>query len=225
MSEDHEESCGRSLLLCVELEGAEFPVSALKQLPVRQLWLRMVDGQREPAARSQLVRHLAELLGPAAMFLQSESAPSFVPHPEGHPRATTAPALQLIAERYSEKLSIRQLASVCTMTAVTFARRFKQENGMTVASYLCAYRLARARDLLSRTNMAIKEVGISVGFEDIAYFCRSFKRSQGMTPRAYRHSCRAEFSREREGENLMTEKTSTGSRSSPHLSSGRYNQL
>lgn len=184
------DGCGRSMLVCVELEGADFPAAVLRQLPIRRLWLRAVTDQIDSPARSLLIRGLAELLGPAAMTRQPEWAGSFVDYPVKSERNTTAPALRLIAERYSEKLSIRQLASVCTMTAVTFARRFKQENGMTVASYLRAYRLGRARDLLSQTNMAIKEVGISVGFEDIAYFCRTFKRSQNMTPRAYRQFCR-----------------------------------
>lgn len=183
---------GSCMLLCVELEGADFPAALLKQLPVRRLWLRALDAQSEPAAWAQLDRRLGELLGPAATLGRRHAPlPSIASHERRSPK-TTAPALRLIAERHTEKLTVRQLATSCSMTAVTFARRFKQETGMTVASFLCAYRLACARELLNRTDMAIKEVAVRAGFEDNAYFCRVFKRSQGMTPRAYRELCRIE---------------------------------
>lgn len=175
-----------SMLLCIEIDGTEFPVGLLNQLPVRRLWLRAVE---EPSAQKlwrQLDESLSELLGPAAMLGRPSPSRVSMENSRSQAAKTTAPALRLIEDHYTEKLSVSRLASACSMTAVTFARRFKRENGMTVASFMCAYRLDRARELLGRSNMAIKEVAVRAGFDDVAYFCRAFKRSQGMTPRAYR---------------------------------------
>lgn len=189
MSELGKQRTGSSMLLCVELEGAEFPEALLKQLPVRRVWLRAVDAQHAPIVWRQLDERLGELLGPAATLGRLPLLRASMGTFGGQAAKATAPALRLIEECYTEKLSVARLAAACSMTAVTFARRFKHENGITVASFMCAYRLARARELLGRSNMAIKEVAMRVGFEDVAYFCRAFKRNQGMTPRTYRRLC------------------------------------
>lgn len=174
------------MLLCIELDGTEFPDGLLKQLPVRRLWLRAVEERSAQNLWRQLDESLGELLGPAAMLGRLSPSRVTLENFPSQATKTTAPALRLIEEYHTERLSVSRLASACSMTAVTFARRFKRENGMTVASFMCAYRLDRARELLGRTNMAIKEVAVRAGFDDVAYFCRAFKRSQGMTPRAYR---------------------------------------
>ena len=46
--------------------------------------------------------------------------------------------------------------------------------------------MARAEELLKDRNSYIKEVAISVGFEDQLYFSRLFKRYHGVTPSEYR---------------------------------------
>ena len=48
--------------------------------------------------------------------------------------------------------------------------------------------MTKAGKLLKDSNSYIKEVAISVGFEDQLYFSRLFKRYYGMTPSEYRAS-------------------------------------
>jgi AraC-like DNA-binding protein len=48
----------------------------------------------------------------------------------------------------------------------------------------------RARELLERENMLVKEVAYAVGFTDLSYFTRSFKRHFGVCPAAYQEGTR-----------------------------------
>jgi transcriptional regulator GlxA family with amidase domain len=51
---------------------------------------------------------------------------------------------------------------------------------------LLELRLVRARNLLSKTALAVKEVGRRSGFEDEHYFCRLFQKKVGVTPTIWR---------------------------------------
>ena len=45
-----------------------------------------------------------------------------------------------------------------------------------------------ARRFLAFSRLSVNEIATAMGFEDAAYFCRFFKRGQGVTPSDYRAS-------------------------------------
>jgi AraC family transcriptional regulator len=47
-------------------------------------------------------------------------------------------------------------------------------------------RLARAQDLLVKTDLALAEVALTTGFADQSHFCRRFRELVGLPPRSYR---------------------------------------
>ena len=65
-------------------------------------------------------------------------------------------------------------------------RIFKEETGVSINAYINNLRMTYAGELLADKNSYIKEVAISVGFEDQLYFSRLFKRYYGVTPSEYR---------------------------------------
>lgn len=71
------------------------------------------------------------------------------------------------------------------MCTSEFSRAFKKENGRTFSDYLLRYRISRACDLLSGLSMQVKTVAFSVGFNDLSYFARMFRRYTGTTPSLY----------------------------------------
>ena len=68
----------------------------------------------------------------------------------------------------------------------TLARKFKASLGMSPLSYLQSQRIARARQLLETSTLALERIVEQCGYEDISSFRKLFARQVGMTPREYR---------------------------------------
>lgn len=94
--------------------------------------------------------------------------------------------LEYVSSHYSEKISTARLAEMCYMSEEHFCRLFKRTVGKTVTGFLMEYRIEKASVLLRKTEESVTEVADSVGFDDVNYFSRSFKRIKGVTPSAYR---------------------------------------
>lgn len=94
--------------------------------------------------------------------------------------------LEYVSSHYSEKISTARLAEACYMSEEHFCRLFKRTVGKTVTGFLMEYRIEKASVLLRRTDESVTAVADSVGFDDVNYFSRSFKRIKGVTPSEYR---------------------------------------
>jgi transcriptional regulator GlxA family with amidase domain len=68
----------------------------------------------------------------------------------------------------------------------SFKRRFKSATGMTVIDYVQRLRVEQAKALLEGGDATVDDIGWRVGYEDVAFFRRLFKRLTGLTPREYR---------------------------------------
>lgn len=101
--------------------------------------------------------------------------------------AATAAAIRLM-ERAFDRPGLRRshLAAVAHLSEAHFARVFRQEVGTTPMGYLNRLRIARACELLDRTDLNVGEVGRAVGLPAPSHFSRVFKALQGVSPRAYR---------------------------------------
>jgi len=58
--------------------------------------------------------------------------------------------------------------------------------GQSPAHYVQELRLMRARDLLERSSLSIKQIMIRIGTKDRSNFERRFKRAYKLTPVQYR---------------------------------------
>ncbi len=65
-------------------------------------------------------------------------------------------------------------------------RLFKRKEGVTVLQYINDLKMIRARQMLTQTDMPIKDIATALGFTSTGYFGRFFKSKQGLTPNAYR---------------------------------------
>jgi AraC-like DNA-binding protein len=67
-----------------------------------------------------------------------------------------------------------------------FLRQLKLATGLTPVQYIRAVRLDKAREYIeNETYPTVKEVAYSVGYKDIAYFSRQFKKAYGKLPSEY----------------------------------------
>ena len=94
--------------------------------------------------------------------------------------------VEYISNNYQKKITTSQLAEMTYLNENHFCRFFKKAVGKTVSEYINEYRVERAAVLLSATDASVTDVANAVGFDDINYFSRIFKRTKGISPTEYR---------------------------------------
>ena len=93
-----------------------------------------------------------------------------------------------ISDNYTEKISTATLAELCYLNESYFCRFFKASTGKTPTEYINEYKTEKAAFLLQNTNDSIAKIAASVGFDDVNYFTRTFKKIKKQTPSEYRKS-------------------------------------
>jgi AraC family transcriptional regulator of arabinose operon len=88
----------------------------------------------------------------------------------------------------ARRWSVAELAGRASLSRSQFNRRFIAHTGLPPARYLIQARVDRARHLLAETTMSVTQVAAVLGYTDIAYFSRQYKRYTGHSPV---HSTRA----------------------------------
>ncbi len=92
------------------------------------------------------------------------------------------PAIYYVAQNYREKIQNIEVANLCAMSPFVFSRKFKDAFGLSFRDYIVRYRLRAACALLKNPDASVTEVAFAVGFNDVSYFSRMFKRHFGMPP-------------------------------------------
>jgi AraC family transcriptional regulator, arabinose operon regulatory protein len=95
-------------------------------------------------------------------------------------------AMDFMCRHLGQRLSIDDIADHCGLSSSRLAHLFREQTGTTPQKFLEAQRLDRARQLLSHTQLSIKQVAAEVGFESQFYFSLRFKRMTGKNPSAFR---------------------------------------
>ena len=96
--------------------------------------------------------------------------------------------IQYIKENYQKSVTVGELAAVCHFSECYFMRFFKQYMNMTCVEYMNQYRMEIAAERLASGRESITDIALDTGFNNISYFNRVFKKSFGMTPKAYRQA-------------------------------------
>jgi len=100
------------------------------------------------------------------------------------------PAIALIKKNFGSKLTLAQLAKATDLSLFHFSRLFRAAVGMAPCQYLWAYRLYRARLLLSAAGpgQSIGQVSAECGFADQTHLSRRFRQAYGHNPLAFRQA-------------------------------------
>ena len=97
-------------------------------------------------------------------------------------------ACQYILMNLNIKLELSDIAGNSGVHPSYLSRRFKEETGQTISSYIREKRIMEARWMLSQTKESITDIALSLGFEDINYFSKIFRKERGLSPSEYRRS-------------------------------------
>jgi transcriptional regulator GlxA family with amidase domain len=95
-------------------------------------------------------------------------------------------AQDYLQEAFNTPVSIDDLARRVSMSTRNFTRRFRQATGEAPMAYLHKLRINCARQLLETDSRSVQEVCYEVGYEDIPFFRKVFKRYTGLAPKEYR---------------------------------------
>jgi len=98
--------------------------------------------------------------------------------------------LHLLEQRYSEPLSLADIADFFHVDRYTLCHRYKQERGHTVLEDLTRIRLKKAKQFLKYDSSSIEEIGKLCGFENPSYFGKRFRELSEYTPTEYRRKHR-----------------------------------
>lgn len=94
--------------------------------------------------------------------------------------------LRRIEVDYGKPLSIKEMAEFSGFSESHFMKFFKNHMGVPFVSYLNDYRLTLAARALAEGQEDVLTVAMDVGFSNVSYFNRLFKKKFRMTPLEYR---------------------------------------
>jgi AraC-like DNA-binding protein len=98
-------------------------------------------------------------------------------------------AVRLMDANLNEPLRLDALARRAGWSTSYLKRRFFREIGTSPAEFYLRRRIARACEQLRESDTDVTDIAVELGFGSSQYFATAFKRTVGMTPRAYR-ACR-----------------------------------
>ena len=94
--------------------------------------------------------------------------------------------LKYVENNYMDKITIEDIANEVGLSQSHFMKYFKNTMGTSFIDYLNEYRLTMASRLLVSSESSILDIAAEVGYENLSYFNRTFKKRFSMTPREYR---------------------------------------
>lgn len=101
-------------------------------------------------------------------------------------------AISYISENYPDgtSLTLSSVAAELKLSPSYLSHLFSKGLNVTFTDYLAKLRSDAAKELLLNTGLTVVEIAERVGYSDPNYFTRSFKKTVGMTPKAYRRMCK-----------------------------------
>lgn len=94
--------------------------------------------------------------------------------------------LAIIRADCSQNTTLESVAQQLNLNPAYVSRIFKKETGVKFMDYLTGMRVEKAKELLTGSNLKIKEVCERLGYSNINYFIKVFKDATGVTPGDYR---------------------------------------
>lgn len=83
-------------------------------------------------------------------------------------------------------LNLENVADKFGFSIYYLSRFFKEHTNSTFIDYVINLRIQKAKELLTTTERQLKEIAYSVGYTDLTYFMKRFKKTEGITPGQYR---------------------------------------
>jgi AraC-like DNA-binding protein len=172
--------------LLVSLLPAVMHVRGAERLSVLVQLVGDEASERRSGRDLVLSRLVEVLLVEALRSTAGEDAPPGLLRGLADPRL--APAIREMHGQLARSWTVSQLARKAALSRSAFFERFARNVGLPPMEYLLAWRMAVAKDLLRRHDLALDEVAERVGYGSASAFSTAFSRQVGQAPGRYARS-------------------------------------
>lgn len=94
--------------------------------------------------------------------------------------------LEYVNLNYNQDIKLKKCAEKYHTSSSYIDRMFKKFCSISFTSYVNDLRVKNAMRLLKETDLTIKEISFKVGYNNLNYFYRTFKKSTGTTPNKFK---------------------------------------
>jgi AraC-like DNA-binding protein len=94
----------------------------------------------------------------------------------------------IMREQILSPITPEEIADRLNLSYSWFRRAFKEYTGFSPARYIMVLKLQKAKTMLVSTQKSVKEISLSLNFENAEYFSTFFKKMTGKTPMDYRNN-------------------------------------
>lgn len=92
-----------------------------------------------------------------------------------------------VQKNYKNDLSMEFISSLLYLNRSYLSHLFKEKTGEKFVDYLNNVRIEKSKELLKSTDKKMYAIAKAVGYDNIKYFFRIFKKKTGLTPEQYRN--------------------------------------
>ncbi|MBY5034605.1 response regulator transcription factor [Streptococcus gallolyticus] len=105
--------------------------------------------------------------------------------------AHVAAVLKIVSEDYQQELTLKMMSDRLFLNAVYLGQIIKKETGAPFSELLNRQRIKVSQQLLMTTDKSIEEICFQVGYNNVGYFYKIFKRFCNESPKVYREQLEA----------------------------------
>lgn len=167
----------------------------LKPVRTEELELAITDAAREiKSARSKdmilnnLGKRIKEYYGIEQSDTDNAQAKDRTDDPSGNPKYLVGKVLSYIKENYASDLNLKNVSDKVYVSTWYLSKLLKKETGDNFINILNQIRVENAKKLLHDPRYKIYEIANAVGYTDVPYFTKIFKKETGLTPMEYKNS-------------------------------------
>lgn len=169
---------GLIILNTLARKGAEFG-------GVHPVYLNAIS--RDYALRIEEINNLEDLAALKLDILRSYTGEVAL-HTDPEYPPLIVQAVSYINSHLELPLSLKDVADKLSVNPSYLSTQFKKEVGQTLTDYTRDQKIQKAAALLTSTSMQIQNIATAVGFFDVQYFSKQFKKTMGASPSSYREN-------------------------------------
>lgn len=106
-------------------------------------------------------------------------------HPDDIPQTVRSVQIYLM-QNFQKHITLEDLGQRFNINPFYLQKQFKRYVGQSPTEYAIYLRMTHAKEQLRNTGKPIGEIATEVGIDNLGYFTRLFKKTEGTTPQEYR---------------------------------------